>query len=320
MNYFKSAWQKWRGLSLEWQILISGGLVWAGGLAAGLPALPVTATRFFFSTYGSALLVAVFVQLGTFAMLRRYRRGAQPYLLGRGMPLFLVVTYLYYQFKSWTPLINARQYDAFYQRTDDVLWFIRDNIIRSREWVTAHIATNIDPVYYLMFLLMFMAAFLVYGIFGTALQQRRLILGLYMALLIGGVGYWVAPAAGPFIYRSLAGEGLANTQRVMLEQYQYTRDTKIFPDGYFGAALGAMPSMHFAFAIFFLLFTLRTKRWLSWLYVVILAWFFVDSVYLGWHYLIDILGGAIVAVASFYLTQRLLPERPKQNTPRFINA
>ena len=165
-----------------------------------------------------------------------------------------------------------------------------------------------------------MVAFITYGILGTATQQRRLMVGLCVALLIGGVGYWVAPAAGPFIYRSLAGAGLAQTQGTLLEMYHHVYSTRTFPSGYFGAALGAMPSMHFGFAIFFLLFTFRTKRWLSWLCVVILTWFLVDSVYLGWHYLIDIAGGAVVAVAAYYLTQRLLPERLKQDTPRFIDA
>ena len=135
MNYFRRAWLWWGKISIELQLLIVGGAVWAVGLAVGLPILPVTVAKIIFSTYGTTLCVAVIVQLGAFAMLRRYRRGAQPYLLGQGMPLFLAVTYLYYQFKSWTPLINPRQYDVFYQRTDDALWFIRDNIIGVREWV-----------------------------------------------------------------------------------------------------------------------------------------------------------------------------------------
>lgn len=306
---FADAAALWRRIPAEHRLLGVGATAWAVGLAAGLPIIPATATQVILSTYIAPLCVAALVQLVLLGVIRIYRRGAPVYLLAWGTPTIAAAVFLFYQFKSWTPLINPRMYDGLYQRIDDLAWPLRDGILEARLWLAAHVPVNLDTIYYTMFVLMFLVALVAYGTIGTARQQRRLLVGICASLLIGGVSYWVAPAAGPFIYRSLAGEHVAQGQQVMLAMYRSIHDTGVVPANYFGVALGAMPSMHFAFAIFFLAFTYRTKRWLAWWYWVTIAWFLVDSVFLGWHYLVDIAGGAVVAAAAYYLAARLIPSR-----------
>lgn len=297
-----------RRIPVELRLLGVGAAVWGGGLAAGLPIIHATATQVVLSTYILPFCIAALAQLVLLGTIRIYRRGAPVYLLAWATPAIAAAVYLFYQFKSWTPIVNPREYDALYQRIDDALWPLRDGILGFRSWLGSHVSVNLDSVYYTLFVLMFLVALVAYGISGTLRQQRRLLVGICLALLIGGVSYWVAPAAGPFIYRSLAGEELAQAQQQMLSMYRFIPEMGAIPVGYFGVALGAMPSMHFGFAILFLLFTYRTRRWLAWWYWLTIAWFLVDSVYLGWHYLIDIAGGAVVAVAAYYLARWLVPD------------
>jgi membrane-associated phospholipid phosphatase len=264
-----------------------------------------------FSAYILPFFAVALAQLVLLGLIRYYRRGAPVYLMIWALPTIAVAVYLYYQFKSWSPLVNPREYDSVYQRIDDWLWPLRDGIIAARSWLDAHTSVNLDPVYYVAFALMFLAALIVYGAAGTAAQQQRLLVCICAALLIGGVSYWVAPAVGPFVYRSFAGEGLVHVQQTMLEMYRSVRASGSLPPGYFAASLGAMPSMHFGFAILFLVFAYRTRSWLVWWYWATIAWFLVDSVYLGWHYLIDIVGGAAVAAAAYWVAERFVPDRGK---------
>jgi hypothetical protein len=302
----------WRRVPVELRLLGAGAVVWVVGLASGLPLIPATATQVVLSTYIVPFCVAAIVQLIVLVILKTYRKGVPVYLIAWSVPVIAAAVYLFYQFKSWTPLINPRDYDVFYQKIDNFLWPIRDSILGAREWLATQVPPSLDSVYYVLFVLMFLVALVVYGVFGSAQQQRRLLVGICAALLIGGVSYWVAPAVGPFIFRTSDNVSLAANQGLMLTMYHYIRETNSVPTGYFGAALGAMPSMHFAFATLFLLFTWRSKPWLAGWYIATLIWFFIDSVYLGWHYLVDIPGGVIVALAAYYLARRLVPESAKE--------
>lgn len=287
----------------ELKIVSAGIIIWAVGLLMGLPVIPVRFTQIILSTYIVPVFTILLVQLFILVLSRLLKlKKTSSYVLLWGLPLFLISVYLYYQFKSWAPLINHREYDQLYQNIDNHLWFIRDNLISFRILLSSIVKISLDQIYYTLFLLIFLISLTVYGIKGTILQQRRLMIGLSSALIIGGLMHWIAPAAGPFIYRSLAGQELAAAQMQMLDMYRSIRASRVIPADYFGAALGAMPSMHFAFVIFFLLFTKEIK-WLFLIFALIFCWFLMDSVYLGWHYLIDIVGGAAVALPAYYLSK-----------------
>ncbi len=298
----------WRRVPVELCLLAVGFAAWAVGLAAGLPYVPLTTTHVGLWVYVAPFCVAAAVQLVLLGVLRR-RRRTSAHLLVWSIPMVAAAVHLFYQFKSWTPLINPREHDALYHRIDGALWPIRDSILVTREWLTAQIGTGVDLLYLALFALMFLVAFVTYGVYGTAAQQRRLLIGTCAALLIGGVAYWIAPAVGPFIYRPTANQLLAASQAHSLEIYRSIRSTGVVPDGYFGMSLGAMPSMHFGFAFLFFAFSRRSRFGISWWYAATIAWFLVDSVYLGWHYLVDIPGGAAVAWAAYVVAAKAIPDR-----------
>ena len=67
--------------------------------------------------------------------------------------------------------------------------------------------------------------------------------------------------------------------------------------------VSAMPSMHVATTILFILCALRSgKRWLVWFTVIFAIGIFIGSIVLGWHYAVDGYAGALIALASWKLS------------------
>jgi len=71
------------------------------------------------------------------------------------------------------------------------------------------------------------------------------------------------------------------------------RSQGILWQGYIGAGdikfygISAMPSMHVALPVLYMLAGFRENRWLGWAFLVYLIAILIGSVHLGWHYAID---------------------------------
>jgi hypothetical protein len=168
---------------------------------------------------------------------------------------------------------------------------------------------NLDFLYHHLFVAMFFISFSAHALFDKPLHQRQLVLGACLILLIGGISYWIAPAEGAFLYRNGVSNGSLFVQRSMHKAFVLVKSTGLLPPGYFSAPLAAMPSLHIAHALFFTWFAGRSCRWLLFLYIPALSWLVIESVYSGWHYLIDLPAGVLVCIISISLAIRWLPER-----------
>jgi len=70
--------------------------------------------------------------------------------------------------------------------------------------------------------------------------------------------------------------------------------------------LAAFPSLHAAYAVLFCYFTMKA-RWIHGIVSVpIMIGVLFSTIYLGQHYLVDIMAGAGVAIASTFIAKRLV--------------
>jgi membrane-associated phospholipid phosphatase len=77
-----------------------------------------------------------------------------------------------------------------------------------------------------------------------------------------------------------------------------------------GNPVAAFPSMHAAYPLLVFLFLLERNRRVAWLWspFVLVVWF--ATVYLGHHYVVDVIGGAAYATVGYLLVKRILaPKR-----------
>jgi len=68
----------------------------------------------------------------------------------------------------------------------------------------------------------------------------------------------------------------------------------------------AFPSLHVAYALLFLFYVTRIKSKLCYLAYPITLGIIFSVIYLGQHYVIDIIGGAVYCIVSYLISERLL--------------
>lgn len=125
----------------------------------------------------------------------------------------------------------------------------------------------------------------------------------YISLLF----YMIAPSAPPW-YNGVVTNLLANTT----QQPGYS--------GIIGEMarigsliesdkLAAFPSLHAAYAVLFGYFTVKLNKLYAFVSVPIVAGILFSTIYLGQHYIMDLVGGVAVAAASVVITTYILKRR-----------
>jgi hypothetical protein len=321
-----SAWQvMWTPVSLlssfarlpiEIRSLMVFTTIWLWGVAAGLPVSTPGAWDVAFVTrhYFAPLMLAAAMQLlvALVAAVVGRRKGGDALLSLKLLPFMVAVVFLHFNFKAWTPLVNPRRFGLEYLAIDEGLAPVLHAFYVVRQWIAAQITWwDVDLAYHLLFVGMFFVSFSLHSLFDDELGQRRLTFGIALMLLLGGISYWLAPAVGPFVFRTGPSDDAQAAQRHMYSMYLMVRQTGHLPPGYFAAPLAAMPSLHLGNALFFLISAARRPRlrWLALVYVPLVAWIVLESVVAGWHYLPDLPAGAALTLICLRATEHWLPER-----------
>ncbi len=143
---------------------------------------------------------------------------------------------------------------------------------------------------------------------GNVARARKLTTAILVGYFIGVLSYFLLPAYGPaFIFESATCENLSPvTHEAQVKLIKTTNEISqnpatavVLPWMY----IAAFPSLHFS-------------------HVIILAWYFrfsrltlvvaslfailtgISTVYLAWHYGVDLLGGVAVACVAIFLTEK----------------
>jgi membrane-associated phospholipid phosphatase len=146
-------------------------------------------------------------------------------------------------------------------------------------------------------------------------RDKRLLLDFSLAFLLtnifGFILYYAYPAAAPWYVElygfqenfSIPGNeaGLANFDRILgvsLFQGMYARNANVF---------AAIPSLHAAYPLITLYFGWKKKLQLaSWVFLIILAGIWFSAVYSRHHYILDVLLGALCAVLTIILYEKVI--------------
>jgi membrane-associated phospholipid phosphatase len=130
----------------------------------------------------------------------------------------------------------------------------------------------------------------------AAWWQRAMVL----TMLLGLLGYIAVPTAPPWLAAEAGAipplrHAVAAFYGQFMPQLHQAFDTN---------PVAAMPSLHTAFPVVCALIAQRMVGWrgrvLLWLYVAGLAW---AVIYLGEHFLVDVLAGAVTAGAAVWITK-----------------
>jgi membrane-associated phospholipid phosphatase len=127
---------------------------------------------------------------------------------------------------------------------------------------------------------------------------REMMSGLMVVSFLGLLGYILVPAIGPmYTLHDLYTVPLSQPISLFNQQLEFMDFARIHRD--------VFPSMHVAISFLVWLYALRNSRPLFWILSPLILSLWVSTIYLRYHYLIDVVAGMFLAPASFLLANWL---------------
>lgn len=234
----------------------------------------------------------------------------------RLMASLLLCFAIYSNLKAMVHLVHPGPMDSAFYALDRALFLGGDPFA----WIQAHTSPALDTLmercYFFFF---FFVPFGLTGayLFGSVRHFERTLAAFTFAYILGVLGYFMFPAMGPAFCPD-AAHFLQSTSNNEMKQYlmrafvEFRKDPQravIVPFN----GLAAFPSLHCAHSLLFMYYLGKKEIWMPVLLFVPLVLLLISTVWLGWHWAVDLLGGAGVAAATIWYVKRLYPEESKAN-------
>jgi membrane-associated phospholipid phosphatase len=135
---------------------------------------------------------------------------------------------------------------------------------------------------------------------------RKLMAGLFTIYGLGFLGYSFVPAAGPYL-------ALPDEFTVPLTGWAITKfNAFVVANGSNG--VDVFPSLHCAISCFLLFFDRQHARWRHRLYLAPCMGLWLATIYLRYHYVVDVVAGFALATFALWVANRW--EQCATETPR----
>jgi membrane-associated phospholipid phosphatase len=227
-----------------------------------------------------------------------------------GLLTWYVAYVSYRNVKSYVPFVNPHLWDGKLQDSDRLLFLGHDPAVLlhellGRDWA-AH-ALSYVYVSWMVVVPVTLAVALVWSRNRPAGEWY--VTAVALDWVLGALTYLALPALGPVyaepdVFADLAETHVSRLQAGMMADRQevlvnpFTADTV--------QMIAAFTSLHVAICATMVVFAelLRMRRSLrvvAWTYLAVTS---VSTIYLGWHYLLDLVGGAALGVAAAWWAAR----------------
>ncbi len=241
---------------------------------------------------------------GVLAVLRRRWTARRVVLAATGLLAYHVVYLCYHNLKSW--LVFSEPRDAMLQRWDQWLFLGHSPAVLLHDLLGRDLAAYVLTAWYVSFSTVVTFSLVASLAFTDRVRQGYVYLVSAMWVWILGTGaYYLIPSLGPFSHAPGDFAGLARTLTQGTQAHYLDQRARLLADPQAHdatAQIGAFASLHVAVVLMILLMARyyglrRTTRVL----VVYLAGTMVATIYLGWHFVVDLAGGVAVAYAAVAL-------------------
>jgi membrane-associated phospholipid phosphatase len=188
------------------------------------------------------------------------------------------------------PALGLEVMDAQLARLD-VLLLGGDLSVWAQRYYTPAL-TEIMSLGYMLFIVFLFFSFCYYG-FGRELSKLLLFCsGLFTLYAFGISGYTIVPAQGPWAY-------YAADFTVVMEGYLFT-DLNRTMVAVGSSGYDVFPSLHVGAGLYMFLFFARFDRRVWRIYLIPFILLVISTIYLRYHYFIDLVFGAALSLACFY--------------------
>jgi len=183
--------------------------------------------------------------------------------------------------------------DALLERIDQAL--VGTTPCLALESLVAPVLTEALSLCYILFF-PYLTISMIYYLCGDLGTLKKFFAGLFTIYGFGFIGYSLLPAAGPYI-------AMADRFTVPLEGGWITAlNHQVVLKGSNG--VDVFPSLHCALSCFILFFDFMHKRRRFYFYAVPCAGLWVSTIYLRYHYLVDVIVGFALSAACLWMASR----------------
>lgn len=214
--------------------------------------------------------------------------------------------YAYSHLKTIIPLVNSANYDNFFEAADKFLFFGYSPTLLLLKikggWVVKLMFYSYAS-FYVAFCLSLAVAFLQ----KSELVMRKLVLGILLIYIIGIAGYYLFPAWAPLFTTPELFAHIPNKYRELLwnGHLAVQANPAAFKASYF-LGVAAFPSLHGAHFLFLMLVAYYHQRPLFYVYIPWGILLYVSTIFMGWHYVVDLIAGVLIAFAAVFIVNGVM--------------
>ncbi len=224
-----------------------------------------------------------------------------------GLVTFYVTYVSYRNLKNFLPRVNHTLHDTQLHAIDKALMFGHEPAVLLHQLLGETYAAHVLALIYLMFLPISPLSLIIYLVWA-----RDVSIGYWyataqcLAWAFGTVSYYLLPTLGPnfayvWLYKDLDQTSVAAMQESLYYSRGDVRFNPLHTDSI--QSVAGFASLHVGIILTLALVTHYTVRhaWIrrgTWLYFGLTV---LSTLYFGWHYIADDVGGATIAVVSVWL-------------------
>jgi membrane-associated phospholipid phosphatase len=209
--------------------------------------------------------------------------------------------------KSFVPFVNRHLWDGVLEDVDRVLFFGHDPSVLLHDLLGTGAAAHFLSFIYVAWIVMVPASLVVALVWSRdARAGAWYVTAIAVDWVLGVTTYFLVPSLGPIYARPETFDGLAETgvtglQRMMMEERHEVLVNPFTTDAV--QTIAAFASLHVGISVTMCVMAelLRLHKGVRIFLWVFLALTVVATVYLGWHYFVDAIGGAALGVAGVWI-------------------
>jgi hypothetical protein len=189
--------------------------------------------------------------------------------------------------------VHTGRADPVLQDIDHAI--VGTNLSLRMEAATTPLLTDLLSFCYLLFF-PYLTFSQIYAFCGPLETLKKFCIGLFTIYGIGFIGYSLVPAVGPYV-------AMADQFRVPLTGGALTRwNAAVVHAGSNG--VDVFPSLHCAISFFMLFFDRSHNKWRFRAYLVPCIGLWISTIYLRYHYAIDLIVGFALSAFALWLSSR----------------
>ncbi|QNN53525.1 phosphatase PAP2 family protein [Nocardioides mesophilus] len=237
--------------------------------------------------------------------------------------------------KSYVPFVNGRLWDDTLARIDRALWFGHNPAAVLHDVLGTGVSAHVLSFFYVAWIVLVPASLVVALVWSRNVRAGEwFVTAVAVDWVLGVATYFLVPTLGPVYADPRTFAGLPTTWVSGLQETMIAERFDVLVDPFDSPAvqtIAAFASLHVGICVTTCLMAvlLGMRRWIQALLWAFLAVTVVATVYLGWHYFADTIGGAVIGAAGVLIAAwgtgnhvRGVPRlsRPEVEEPQTVRA